>query len=306
VDHRIWQVIDVHTRSQAAMEFMMTYGWAILIISVVMAGLYSMGFFSAFSFSPRAQPGSCSIYRPYGAYNNKLIALQGECQGQFPQYVSMFDGKTSFVDAGLNAVRNTGNVTVLLWANVQPPSNTYGPQILQSIDGCVTNGWFFSYQGGIIRLISGTGSSNPGDFSGSSVSQGKWHQLGFTWVSTGASTSTQKIIVDGSVVANRDINIGVPQPRTSNTLIGRVSVCWPATPFNGLLSNIQIYNTSMSDTEISMIYKEGIGGAPLRIQNLVTWWPLNGDANDYSGNGNQGILNSVAFTSTWINTYSPP
>jgi hypothetical protein len=266
-----------------------------------------MGFFSGFNFSPRAQTGSCIMYRPYGPYNNKLIALQGECQGQFPQYVSLLDGKTNFIDAGLNAVRSTSNVTVLLWAYVQPPSNTYGPQIIQSVDGCVTNGWFLSYQGGIIRLISGTGSSNPGDFSGSSVTQSAWHQVGFTWVSTGASTSTQKIIVDGNVVATRNINIGVPLPRTSNALIGKVNVCWPARPFNGMLSNVQVYNTSMSDTEVNVLYKKGIGAAPLRIQNLVAWWPLNGDAKDYSGNGNDGIPSSgVSYTSAWINSYSPP
>ncbi|MBE5728259.1 hypothetical protein IHE51_00125, partial [Candidatus Parvarchaeota archaeon] len=37
-------------RSQSALEYMMTYGWAILIIVIVAVVLYSMGIFSPPSF----------------------------------------------------------------------------------------------------------------------------------------------------------------------------------------------------------------------------------------------------------------
>ncbi|MGC9010605.1 MAG: hypothetical protein ACP5JN_00435 [Candidatus Micrarchaeia archaeon] len=39
--------------------------------------------------------------------------------------------------------------------------------------------------------------------------------------------------------------------------------------------------------------QEGIGGAPIDLQHLVAWWPLNGNANDYSGNGNNGVPSNV-------------
>ncbi|MGC8694497.1 MAG: LamG-like jellyroll fold domain-containing protein, partial [Candidatus Micrarchaeia archaeon] len=76
---------------------------------------------------------------------------------------------------------------------------------------------------------------------------------------------------------------------------------------DGYVSNVQIYNTSLSANDIQALYQEGIGGAPIDLQHLVAWYPLNGNANDYSGNGNNGKSNSgVTFTSFWENGYTPP
>ncbi|MGC8888874.1 MAG: hypothetical protein ACP5K3_02820, partial [Candidatus Micrarchaeia archaeon] len=64
--------------------------------------------------------------------------------------------------------------------------------------------------------------------------------------------------------------------------------------------------TSLSANEIQTLYLEGIGGAPIDLQHLVGWWPLNGDANDYSGNGNNGVPTNVIFVSNWWQGYTPP
>jgi len=75
---------------------------------------------------------------------------------------------------------------------------------------------------------------------------------------------------------------------------------------NGSISNVQIYNASLSQAEIAALYDEGIGGAPIDLQNLVGWWPLNGNANDYSGNDNNGVPSGVTYTSNWYSGYSAP
>jgi len=78
-------------------------------------------------------------------------------------------------------------------------------------------------------------------------------------------------------------------------------------PMVGELADIQIYNTSLTPAEIEELYLEGIGGAPIDLQHLVGWWPLNGNANDYSGNGNNGqIVGNVTFVSNWWSGYTPP
>ena len=41
------------------MEYLMTYGWAILIIAVVLGAIYSLGLFNGAALAPHAQPGSC-------------------------------------------------------------------------------------------------------------------------------------------------------------------------------------------------------------------------------------------------------
>ncbi len=48
-------------KAQAAMEFLTTYGWAILILIIVIVGLASLGVFK----SPNT-PNTCSISAPFG------------------------------------------------------------------------------------------------------------------------------------------------------------------------------------------------------------------------------------------------
>ncbi|MCL5430074.1 MAG: LamG domain-containing protein [Candidatus Marsarchaeota archaeon] len=64
--------------------------------------------------------------------------------------------------------------------------------------------------------------------------------------------------------------------------------------FNGLITNIQIYNTSLNYSQLTQLYSEGINGGPLPY-NLSGWWPLHGNAYDYSGRGQNGVLSNVNF-----------
>ncbi len=50
-------------KAQAALEFLMTYGWAILIVIAVVAALYGMGVFTL----PRGGLGKCSPCFPAGS-----------------------------------------------------------------------------------------------------------------------------------------------------------------------------------------------------------------------------------------------
>jgi hypothetical protein len=76
--------------------------------------------------------------------------------------------------------------------------------------------------------------------------------------------------------------------------------------FSGAIANFQLYNTSLDANQISALYQEGIGGAPVAPQSIVGWWPLNGDTTDYSGNNNNGAPTNVVFTSAWTGGYTTP
>ena len=65
--------------------------------------------------------------------------------------------------------------------------------------------------------------------------------------------------------------------------------------FNGSISNVQIYNSTLSANVVYATYTDGIGGAPLNANTLTGWWPLNGDAIDYSGNGNEGTAYNITY-----------
>ncbi len=72
------------------MEYLVTYEWAILIISVVPPALFQLGVFGGIT-SSRARPGRCQVVRPYGPGSTAYINLAGMCSGQLPQYVAQFN-----------------------------------------------------------------------------------------------------------------------------------------------------------------------------------------------------------------------
>src|SRR5487761_2342245 len=89
-----------HQKAQSAMEYLMTYGWAILIVAVVLAAFFYLGVFSGANLAPRAQPGSCKVLRPNGPGTTTFINLAGVCTGQLPQFVAQFNGQSSYVNVG--------------------------------------------------------------------------------------------------------------------------------------------------------------------------------------------------------------
>ena len=68
--------------------------------------------------------------------------------------------------------------------------------------------------------------------------------------------------------------------------------------FNGFISNVQVYNIPLSANDMQALYQAGIAAGPVRPQNLIGWWPLGGNSNDYSGGGNNGnAIGPVLYTS---------
>jgi hypothetical protein len=138
------------------------------------------------------------------------------------------------------------------------------------------------------------------------LATGTWYFLSATW---DPPTKTITLYINGKISSQgtngaTPANFTPPGPKYYFNI--------PGLGENGIairayLANAQFYNTSLSANEIQALYLEGIGGAPIDLQHLVGWWPLNGDANDYSGNGNNGQINGgVTFVSNWWQGYTPP
>lgn len=66
-------------------------------------------------------------------------------------------------------------------------------------------------------------------------------------------------------------------------------------PYEGLMANVQLYNYTLSASQVSQLYQEGINAPPLYPANLVAWYPLDGNSNDYSGRQNYGMPNSTSY-----------
>ncbi|MCL5680348.1 MAG: hypothetical protein M1465_03355 [Candidatus Marsarchaeota archaeon] len=96
-------------KAQSAMEYLMTYGWAILIIAIVLAALYSLGVFNPQFFAPKASSGACSVSRPDGPRTTNFISISGVCNGELPKFVSYSTGSR------LSLITNFSRAKALLY-----------------------------------------------------------------------------------------------------------------------------------------------------------------------------------------------
>ena len=287
-------ILKRRLNAQSAMEYLMTYGWAILIIAVVLAVLFSLGITNPLFFAPKAQPGSCQVLRPYGIGTSADMNLEGICNNEMPNFVAQFNGKNSYVELA-DVPQTGGPFTITAWGNEY---NSSDPR-----DDIVSAmGAFFNLQSGKACLW--VINSNGYLCSQQTLWSGQWAFVSAVFVP--GSPGSETVYVDGK--EGNSITKGMGGP--GGVYYGTIGVCGYCGSgygsFNGEISNVQFYNASLNSVEIAALYNEGIGGEPMQINNLIDWWPLNGNANDYSGNNNDGTSTNVIYTSTWTSGYAQP
>ncbi len=267
------------------MEYLMTYGWAILIIAIVLIALFQLGILGG-SNTPRVQAGACEVLHTSAGSNN-----EGECQGVWPQFVAQFNGASTISTASI-AETSYGTFTFWIYLSSPVPSEAGlvgyydgGMDVATdiSLDPYIQTHWSTLSKASIPMSIN------------------RWTFVTGTWSKSGGNIVLQ-MYVNGA-------SSGTPATYTGG-MSGSSTVFMDkgqyADTFNGMLANVQIYNTSLSANEINALYLEGIGGAPVDPNHIVGWWPLNGNAQDYSGNNNNGQATAVSYTSQWTSGYTQP
>jgi hypothetical protein len=293
-------------KAQAALEYLTTYGWMILVLMVVAGALYYIGVFSGNTFSAKAQPGGCQVYRPYGPWTTQLITLQGLCSNLQPKTVGGFNGQSSYVGTGITGLPLGDSArTVLAWIYCAGSS----PSSRSTVYG------YGNYNGGIgegaaLEMLPYGNYCTPyfetdilNAIDVYTVPSNQWSLVGYTYAAGASSITFYTNDNQYSVGLGGQLNTQLPSSDKAD--IGKDSGGMGYN-FNGSIADVQVYNTSLSANTIKQMYIEGIGGVPINLQNLVGWWPLNSDVNDYSGNGNNGAANSIAFLSNWMNGYVTP
>jgi len=208
-------------------------------------------------------------------------------------------------------------------------TNSSVPISLQQIDvtNYTISGWFKTSSGG--PIVSGIGASHQvglslwmwtavnsplltgqlgfvadgvftqiGAQSQSTYLDNTWHQVvGVFSGSVGPVTTSQfTLYVDGSNVGQSNAVVGAasaPINNGANLTIGSRTYSPPETleTFDGVLDDIRIYNRVLSDSEVQQLYAyESTPPPGFQTNGLVAYYPFNGNANDASGNGNNGSL----------------
>ena len=254
------------------------------------------------TFAPKAPPGSCQVFRPNGPGTTSFINLEGICNGELPQYVAQFKGN-GYVTVNIpNIPTKTMPRTITAWlytTNFNQDASFFGYGI--------TLGYSDFYAAVGTACSTGTGHIWVDAWYTCQVLAPPSQPSGWSLVAYEYNGTAQI-----AYLGNGGSIIEVAESFTANTpstpfYIGTDYQGFNSAPFIGEIANVQLYNASLSANEIQALYLEGIGGAPVNLQHLVGWWPLNGNANDYSGNGNNGqIIGSVNFVSNWYSGYTPP
>ena len=290
-------------KSQSAMEYLMTYGWSILVIAIILIALFQLGIFNSSNSAPRIPAGSCQVVR-----NIQGSSLAGQCSGVAPQYVAQFNGAGSYVYAPLGNYYGQNNpITVSAW--VYMGTTTNGP-IVGVVDSPPSGGWSMPFVSAQYPIFWGDiWDNSPISYNVPSIG---WYFVAFSYTPSGSGTYS--LYVDGTLAASASgqyspsgaldywtTYVGGCKPGPSNCA-DTVSAY-----FDGELANVQAYNTSLSTNEINALYMEGIGGAPIDPVHITGWWSLNGNVNDYSGEGNSGYLaGGVGYSSLWHSNYTQP
>ncbi|MCL4375685.1 LamG domain-containing protein, partial [Candidatus Marsarchaeota archaeon] len=237
---------------QSAMEYLMTYGWAILIIAVVLATLFSLGITNPLFFEPKAVAGGCQIIRPNGAGTSSLVSIEGGgiCS-EIPQYVAGFNGVGSYVSSSAQMMPSGASArSAFGWIEITDQN--------ELVDGN-RNGVF--------------GYGTVGDLHKNSyklLEPDVWYFVGFTY---NQSSTKITVYLDGQQQVG---NLGgeLNTPNTGMAYIGKYAYFGQGTI--GFISDVQVYNSSLSQSEVDKLYQEGIGGEPIKLNSLIAWWPLNG------------------------------
>ena len=205
-----------------------------------------------------------------------------------------FNGVNSLISAPANSVLTIGNsISLDAWVEIKSlKTSSAAPYLDNPIIGeisstaqpfmlSITNGGapiFLMNWGGASKLI-GQNSIVPGALYNIAATYNK-------------SSGIAELYVDGLSVATS--KPGVSITGSANVIIGGSPA--NATYLNGYVINAQIYNTSLPADQIGQIYSSGPAAAPATsLGNLVGWWPLNGNPNDYSGYGNNGAASDVSY-----------
>jgi Leucine-rich repeat (LRR) protein/sugar lactone lactonase YvrE len=139
------------------------------------------------------------------------------------------------------------------------------------------------------------------------INDGQWHQIVF--VRDGSSGLAQ-IFIDGKSVGSKTLPAGALSISPNGLWIGRDQDCVGGCfqdyqDFLGSIDEITIHNRALSASEIQSYYNSskpattGCNGelqlADNLCEGLVAYYPLDDNANDASGNGNDGTEHTVNY-----------
>ncbi|MDE1845720.1 MAG: hypothetical protein KGH53_00330 [Candidatus Micrarchaeota archaeon] len=205
-------------------------------------------------------------------------------------HAANFDGVSSYIDANNGITPGTTTFSAAVWISPTGTipsfptivSTTNSGYTLQTCAAGLGNPTYVTF------WINNQGDGNTCTAQ-TQISYNNWYFFVLTYDGT-----TAKLYKNGTLVYSQSFSVTL---NPSNTLrIGG----YPGigNRWNGKIANVQIYSQVLTAQQIMQLYQGGISATPISNSGLNAWYPLNGDPNDYGGNGKNGVITgSIIFTS---------
>ena len=212
------------------------------------------------------------------------------------------NGQTDYITVPSVSSMLPNRLTLSVWIKIPSNytgNNGIGPIIRARFYGYVL--WFDSSNGSIINILHHNSSATTTTNTPSNINDNQWHQIVGTFdgtnnklyldgqlISTDVTTTLSNLyyVSDGPVAFGRDGN----NPSTATAM------------YQGWIDDIGIWNRALSQQEITNMYNgvnysdtcNAVSGS--LVNGLVGYWPFCGNANDQSGNGNNGTVYGATLT----------
>lgn len=218
----------------------------------------------------------------------------------------VFSGQTSssYIEVPpLNALNGQTSYTISAWLKYNGGSSSFSQNPYPvGWPGChmgfmYATGNYLDYISWMTTTqypTSGCSGSQTANTIGSQVQQGKWYDAVAT---VNVQTETTSVYINGVFVGSNVLPVNFYYSNYSekgyfgDAMDGNTNLAF----FNGMIANVQIYNSSLSSSKVAQLYLGGVSGPPLQNAGIVAWYPLAGDANDYSGGFNTGFPLNVNY-----------
>ncbi|MFT7233261.1 MAG: surface protein, partial [Cyclobacteriaceae bacterium] len=194
-----------------------------------------------------------------------------------------FDGTTNaFIDLGATSIDFTSGLTFSVWSK-SSATNAWERYVDMGETGGLNNVFFgrsFMLSTLVYQVFNGTEQVVNFEVADAIV-ENQWQQ----YVVTHDVDQSIKIYVDGVLIGTGTGPLPVTATRTESYL-GK-SLFNGDGFLQGELDEVRIYNKAITEAEVSALYQSSNSG-------LVAHYPFNGDSNDLSGNGLDGIINGAS------------
>lgn len=239
--------------------------------------------------------GSCATYLLNQIYPNANYSFTINNVSRIN--TASFTGGTNYIVVPNSALSQMTNYTISMWINAA----SFSAQPALYSDYLSNGEKLYITSAGNADSYIWNGASDSVASSTTALSTSKWYLITQTVrYNPATGKTTHSIWVNGANQSTSTFS-GTVATDSNGGVIG--SMWGEYQYFDGQIADVQIYNWTLTPTQINTIYHEGLTAPPATYKNLTAWLPLEGDTNSYGNSFYGGYpVGPVSYASASYNS----